>query len=142
MINFGWSVGDIAAAINILVKISKGLQETGGAASQFQQVVQDFEALKLVLEFIEDLNDNDAEFHIATALCSRSQSSQHVLGDFLAGVAKYETSLGYDPGSIWHHGVFRKTQWVLLMTKEVRKLQEALEPQMQSVNLLLHALQM
>lgn len=142
MLSFGWSAGDIAAAITILVKVTYGLKETGGAASQFQQVIKDFKALELALEYIEDLNPNDADFSIAQTLCTRSQSSQHVLNDFLASVAKYDKWLGCNSESKWHQGALRKTQWVLFMTKEVQKLQDIIEPQIQAINLLLQARQM
>ncbi len=136
------SAGDIAAAITILVKVAYGLRETGGAASQFQQVIKNFKALELALEYIEDLDPHDADFSIAQTLCIRSQSSQNVLNDFLASVAKYEKSLGCNPESKWHKGALRKTQWVLFTTKEVQKLQDTIEPQMQATNLLLQARQM
>ena len=138
----GWSAGDIAAAINLLIKITNGLKETGGAASQIQQVIQDFRALELVLEFIERLDPHDAEYPIAQALCARSQSSQNVLNNILSSVSRYNKLLRYDGGGKWHQNTLRKTEWSLFTAKEVRKLQDALEPQLQSVNLLLQARQM
>ena len=142
MVAFGWSIGDIAAATKILIPIANGLDEMRGAASQFQQVVRDFNALRTVVEFIEDLCPNDAEFSVAQALCARSQSSQHVLVDFLASVTKYDKSLGGDSGSKWHRGTLRKSQWALFMSKEVQKLQDVIGPQIQSIDLLLHARQL
>ena len=142
MIPFGWSAGHIATAISILVKIADGLKETGGAASQCRHIIHDLRALELVLDYIENLESQDADYSVAQALCARSQSSRNVLNNFLATVSKYERSLGYDEGSKWHSHILRKTQWTLFAAKEVRLLQEALLPQMQGINMLLHARQM
>jgi hypothetical protein len=53
---FGWSAGDIAKAIELLATIYKGLQETGGAASGYQQTTNLLKGLILTLQHLETLH--------------------------------------------------------------------------------------
>lgn len=48
--SFGWSAGDIVSTISVIAKISKGLKDTGGAASSYQHSIDFLNSVKTTLE--------------------------------------------------------------------------------------------
>lgn len=47
---FGFSAGDIVAAIELTIKIGKAIRETGGATTEYRLASQDIQFLRHVLE--------------------------------------------------------------------------------------------
>lgn len=135
---FGFSVGDFAGAIQLIVKVSKALKDSRGASHEYQSVVQELESLRAVFE------------HLASAGLSLSRDGPHgvsikahansilkTLSGFLEVISKFDRKLGMGAAERWHHGSARKAQWAVLYTKEVEKLRLAIGTQLQSLNLLL-----
>lgn len=46
---FGFSAGDIVAAIELTIKIGKAIRETGGATTEYRLASQDIQLLRQVL---------------------------------------------------------------------------------------------
>jgi hypothetical protein len=51
--SFGWSVGDILAAISLVIGIAESLHEVGGAKSDYQATIDSLEGLLSALKFID-----------------------------------------------------------------------------------------
>jgi hypothetical protein len=51
--SFGWSAGDIASAIALLVKVGKALKNSDGAASEYQDTVEFLKSLVKTLESVQ-----------------------------------------------------------------------------------------
>ncbi|CZR60026.1 uncharacterized protein PAC_09921 [Phialocephala subalpina] len=60
--SFGWSAGDIVSAISLITKVSKGLKDSGGAASSYQQCVDFLESIETTLEGVRHIVDANALF--------------------------------------------------------------------------------
>jgi hypothetical protein len=142
MASFGWSAGDIVAAIKVVATIISALKDAGGASRQYQQTVQDLEMLEIVLRHLENVKCNDPTFAQANAICARSQASQRALRDLLDGFQKFEKTLGSGAPTGWHRGAHRKVQWALFASKELNKLQASLGMQLQSTMFLLQCQQL
>ena len=52
---FGFSAGDIVAAIELTIKMGKAIRETGGATTEYRLASQDIQLLRQVLEITQAL---------------------------------------------------------------------------------------
>ena len=56
MATFGWSAGDLVQAISIVYKICKGLKDTGGASSEYQETAAFLHGLGMTLEKLRNID--------------------------------------------------------------------------------------
>jgi hypothetical protein len=54
MIAFGWSVGDIAVAVTLIVKVSKAFKDGSGAVADYDKTVAFLDNLKLSLDALKE----------------------------------------------------------------------------------------
>lgn len=142
MAAFGWSAGDIVAAIRVVTKVSSALQDAGGASEEYQHTIKDLESLEIVLQYLQHLKPEDANFAHVKAICARSQASQRALRDLLDGFHKFEKSMGGGTHHSWHRGAHRKAQWALFASNELNKFQVCISMQLQAIQLLLNCHQL
>lgn len=114
---FGWSAGDVVAAVKVVAKVVAALREADGASQQFQQTIRDLETLQLILQHLQTLKPTDSDFTRINAICAQSQTSQSALHNLLDDFQKFERSLGATAVKGWHRGAHRKTQWALFASK-------------------------
>jgi len=58
--SFGWSAGDIVSCISVIHKVSKGLRETGGAASSYQESAAFLSSVSVTLKGVETIINKNA----------------------------------------------------------------------------------
>ncbi|KAH7364658.1 hypothetical protein BKA65DRAFT_142867 [Rhexocercosporidium sp. MPI-PUGE-AT-0058] len=136
--SFGWSVGDLIAAINLLTKIGCALRDVGGASSEYQDATSFLGTLQVTLESLKSLYGIPIEARTTDNLLQQCEHIRVPLEAFLDGVnRRYDASLG----SSSHHSRLlsapRKIQWALHTSKKIRQLQERIAVPMAAVNMLL-----
>lgn len=57
---FGWSAGDIATSIKIIIRISEAFKEAGGAVSQFAETTAFLDAFVATLRHIKEYTNENA----------------------------------------------------------------------------------
>lgn len=128
--SFGWSVGDIAKAIEIIVQVGTALRETGGAASDYQDTVQFLNDLSLTLEGVRRCATQLPELTDAIAIQEQIDLVKPRVAEFTTNI---ELSFGHYLGlqtktasrvKLFFRGAHRKAQWALFVTKSVEKLRE------------------
>ncbi|ESZ94272.1 hypothetical protein SBOR_5340 [Sclerotinia borealis F-4128] len=126
MAGFGWSAGDLVAAISVAVKVSKALKDAGGAKEDYRESVAFLESLSVTLQVLHkyygaNLNQNDF-----SAVEAQMLLIQDPIDAFTKSVKlKYEPELGTQPRAGYRaglKGVSKKIQWALWMNKESERL--------------------
>jgi len=138
--SFGWSVGDIAAAITLAYNLIQALDTCDGSANEYREAVGFLVDLKRTLEPLETftaLNTyptyrDDIEKHVANI--------KGPVEEFLQTILKFEPSLGMKAAPGKHRGVARKIQWYLFISKKVLGLRKKIESHMRLIDTLLQRL--
>lgn len=126
MAGFGWSAGDLVAAISVVTKVCKALKDAGGAKEDYRESVSFLESLSVTLGLLHkyyeaNLNQNDL-----SDLKSQILLIQDPVDAFTKNVKlKYGPELGTQPGIGYRavvKGVPKKIKWALWMHKESERL--------------------
>ena len=137
---FGFSVGDFIAGINIAVDVIKACKETGGASSQYEGFLVEFEAYLALLRKLQDANvPTTAEINRLASSCERP------VQQFVTKIQKYRCSLTKPADShdfvqytAHHLRTFpRKAQWATVAKKSVEELRSGIGPQLSAIGLLI-----
>jgi hypothetical protein len=134
---FGWSAGDIAKAIELLATVYKGLQETGGASSGYQQISNLLKGLILTLEHLKNLQLTCTDPSLTSAIRTLTKAALDPIYEFVDEVAKYEPSLSPRPTSNKFTSGYRKAEYALRVPKRVAKLQADVDMKLQPIYLLM-----
>ena len=133
---FGFAVGDFISTIALIAKVSRALQTTGGAASDYQQVRIELDSLQRILQHLERLEPYGSNTNHVNAVRAIALACKVPLQNFLDNLEKFESSLGpFASNSLRSSG--RKVQYSLFLTKEVDKLRAFVGAKVISINLLL-----
>ena len=149
---FGFSIGDFISLIGMRVwlseflmltktdlirKISKALKQTGGACSEYQNVIIELKSLKHTLQHLEALEPTEDNLSHVNAIRGMALACQLPLRDFMTKLEKYENSLGPWAERSAFRGLTRKARWAVGFTEEVEKLGALVAAKQISINLLL-----
>lgn len=135
--SFGFSVGDFLAVGKLIKDTVSCLQETGGAQSQYQDLVRELEHVQQVLGHLDRLRVSGNSKNLDSIKYS-ALSCRVPLEDFLNKIhKKYDKSLG-----VWGRpGLFKITSkklcWGLGDGKEAARLQSYLTLHVGTINILL-----
>ena len=124
---FGFGVGDGIAVANLIASIVKCLRDTGGARSDYQELIRELESLENALNHVDRLKDPAADRIKCAALMCR-----YPLQEFLRKIEKYEGRIGLHAGS---HSVFPRLQWGLGKKGEIAKLRDYMNLHIGSINM-------
>lgn len=139
---FGFSVGDFAYAVKLILDVSRALKEAGGASAEFTDLCEDLDSLKQTLELLSTLKASGACPEHVSAISGMALSCQIPLNNFLLKIKKYEPALGKSSHHKPVRASCRKVQWALSMTDEVRRLRAVITGKVMSINLLLSTVNM
>jgi hypothetical protein len=112
--SFGWSAGDIASVITLLVKIGSALKESGGAATDYQEAIDFLSSIEKSLNGIKKLLDENADLTWGSELNEQVVHVKAAVERFRAKIDKYELSLGADSSRSTARKIPRKVQFALM----------------------------
>ena len=118
-------------------KISKALKKTGGASTEYQHAIIEFNALENVLRHLESMEPNEGNERHINAIRGMALACQLPLRDFLTKVEKYEASLGPFSSPQWYRGLPQKSKWIVTFGEEVEKMRALVAAKTVSISLLL-----
>lgn len=133
VMSFGWSVGDILGAISVITKISKGLKDSGGAASSYQQNVDFLDSVSTTLKGVSTVISKNAHLAWEDALTAQATRLKNAIDAFVFKAKKFEKSLASDSDRGKLKQAPRKVQWTLF-ADEVEKLKTDVERTMSVMN--------
>jgi hypothetical protein len=135
--SFGWSVGDIALALQIIYKVGSALKEAGGASSAYQEATTFLESLQSTLEHLRIFSSTTIDQSKALELQRQVSEIRSLVETFVEDIRKYEVALGGNSSMGRLRSAPRKVQWALQMQKRLKKLQDQVTAPMMTLSLLL-----
>ena len=140
VVPFGFSIGDFIDGINIAIDVIKACKDTGGASSQYERVLDEFETYLIILRKLQDPN-----VLASTEINRLASSCEQPVRQFLTKAEKYRCSLTKPTGSqdFVHHTTRnlrtfpRKAQWTVVAKKTVEELRLGIGPQLSAIGLLI-----
>lgn len=135
---FGFGVGDVIAIIELITKVGKALKDSDGAASEYEEVVQELESLRSILTHLGSLRFQEP---IGTSpslsLTRLILTCQHPLEGFLDRTARFQASLGASTHRNFLRTIPRKAQWGIFMDAEIPKLRSVVAAKVLQLQLVL-----
>ena len=138
--SFGWSAGDIAQAITLIVKVVKALDSADGAASDYREATTFLQGLKHTLEPLQTFVALGAYPAYKDEIRIHVESIREPVESFLASVAKFDQSLGPNAKSGHHRHISSKLQWRFVQSKAVEKLRSKIDKHLKVLETLLQRL--
>jgi hypothetical protein len=119
--SFGWSTGDIASAIAVLVKVGKALRNTDGATSEYQETVEFIKSLVKTLESIKTIFEQCPDLEWKDSLAEQAKAMNNAIEVFKKKIEKYDLSLGVESSRRKSKRIPREVQFALSAdVKELR----------------------
>jgi hypothetical protein len=135
---FGFSAGDFIAAAELTAKVIKALKETGGATSEFQNVLKELGSLHAILQHLQTLPVTESNLTYVNAVRALAQDCQKPLEDFLKQIEKCSL-LASGQGHKRVVSNLRKAQWAVFQSEEVPKLRAVVAAKIIQIQILLDA---
>jgi hypothetical protein len=136
--SFGWSVGDIVAALQLLNKVLPALKETGGASSEYQHVTNFLGVLTVTLQHLKTLQAAPLDPDLAKNLEQHCAVIQGPLTSFRERIrTRFERDLGLDSTRLKILTTGRKLQWALSTSKDVKVLEREIGGQLGAISIVL-----
>jgi hypothetical protein len=135
--SFGFSVGDFLTVAQLVCDITKSLRDSGGARSEYQELIRELETLNSALEHIDTLQRGSEQPAPLDSIKYAALSCRQPLEQFLGKIRKYGRSL-----DVWAKGgivqsAADKLKWTFGHKEEVKKLQNYLNLHVGVINMLL-----
>ena len=119
--SFGWSAGDVASAVAILIKVGKSLKNSDGAAKEYQDTAEFIQNLVKTLEGLKVFLEKNPEIECKDNLVEQADAMKHALEAFKKKIEKYDLSLGSATIRGKARRIPREIQFALLVdVKELR----------------------
>jgi hypothetical protein len=120
----------------LCAKVAKALKSSGGASSEYQNVIIELHGLQNVLARLAALEPTEGNINHVNAIRGMALACQLPLREFLSKLEKYETTMGpLATGTM--RSVGKKAKWAILMEKEVKKIRALVSAKVLSISLLL-----
>jgi hypothetical protein len=128
---FNVSVGDFICVINLIIEIIGALEQSHGAASQFQDLMGMFESLK------DAINETGSPDCNSDALAAALKRAEHSVERFLKKIEKYQPSLQVGGSRNKWRDAMRKIHWALYRKEDVNAFRAEISAHLNSIQLLL-----
>jgi hypothetical protein len=135
--SFGFSVGDFLTVGQLICDITKSLRDTGGAKSEYQELIRELETLKKALEHIDTLQLGCEPRATLDSIKYAALSCRQPLEGFLNKIRKYGRSLDIRSKRNIIKSAPDKLKWTFGHKEEIKKLQNYLSLHVGVINMLL-----
>jgi hypothetical protein len=140
--SFGWSAGDIVAAIQLVVKLAQSLEDSTGSSSQYREVIRELYALEKALVDAKNLQLEAEQHHKQVALFGAALQCRETIDEFMQKIGKYQPALRQGGSGSWVKDALRKMQWSLCIQKDVDVFRASLNAHTSAIGIMLQAIQM
>jgi hypothetical protein len=136
--SFGWSAGDIVAALKLLYQIGIALRDLGGASSEFQDTLSFLQTLSRTLQHLNALQATPLDTGIVENLREQCNHIRVPLTELLDDVGRrFGPTLGVNSTANSVFAAPWKIQWALSTSKKIKRLQDRIAVPMAAVGLML-----
>ncbi|KAF7191184.1 Multistep phosphorelay regulator 1 [Pseudocercospora fuligena] len=140
--SFGFSVGDFIAALELVGTVVASLRESGGAKSQFRELLQELYTLETALLKVKQLDFEEEQRAEFIALTQAACRCQVTITEFWKRTKKWQKHLGPGGESSTFPAAWMKVRWALFKSEEVARFKADIAAHSQSILVLLAAMQM
>lgn len=136
--SFGWSIGDLVAALGLLNQARVALSDAGGASARFREEVAFLKNMIATLEHLDVLPSGDLDPVLLADLQQHCRQIRGPLQDFLKDIQdRFVSRLGYKTS--WSNAASapRKLQWALSTSKKVKALRESISGSLDAIHIAL-----
>jgi hypothetical protein len=121
----------------LLKDIAVALKDTGGAATEYQNTLHELQRGAAILLEAQNVKDDGHNTGQVLAIRSLAGSASKTLEDGLKSITRFDGKLGVGALRGARHGMVSKIRWTTSMGKELKKLRQSLDVQVQSLTLLI-----
>jgi hypothetical protein len=138
--SFGWSVGDIVAAISLVNRIITCVGNIGGSREHFQELESELRGLSRALNEISELARKPDQISDIVALKFAACLCGDTLERFYERIKPFDASLGATApkGASRMNAVPRMVRWELLLKKDIPEFRSYLAAHVGSLTLRLN----
>jgi len=134
--SFGFSVGDFVAIGKLVADITSALQSTGGAKSEYQELIREFQALEAALRHLDRLEDGGTNSESVKSVKCAALHCRQPLADFLSKIKKYDKSLGiWSRSNVVGKAAADKLRWTFREKEDIKRLQTYLNIHVGTINM-------
>ncbi|KAI4159225.1 MAG: hypothetical protein LQ342_006745 [Letrouitia transgressa] len=116
-INFGFSVGDVIAVINVIRTSIRAFNETKGSSTTFQSLIQELHSLEDSLEAVEAVQAESLNGRRTDAIRRAVKRCHQCINVFVRDIAKYQPWLR--PKSTEIRATAGKIKWALCRNDDI-----------------------
>ena len=132
--SFGWSAGDIATAVELLIKVAVALNNSRGSVAKYQETSSYLVSLAAILEQLKGFAGD------LVTIQEDVQAVSVAVGDFLKVHSRFERSLSDVGPKDWVSSLRkspRKVQYAFTMESQVAELRNRIDTPLKSISLAL-----
>jgi len=138
--SFGWSAGDIAKVIELIVKIVQALDNANGAPADYREAVVFLVRIKHTLEPLQSFTVLEAYPAYKDEIRQCVENIKSPIESCLTLAARFKTSLGEQSHRGRHRNFGKKLDWRFSASKKVNRLRKSIEGQLTVLETLLNRL--
>lgn len=130
---FGWSAGDIASALKLLLVVGKAVKEACKASSEYEDTHKFLTTLQTTLQHIQAFDTAIIRFERIEELREQCRLLRLPLRSFLADVEKFEPFLVAGTKKRILLTTPRRLQWALVMPGKIKQLRYQIQAPVLSI---------
>lgn len=139
---FGFSAGDFVKALELVGTVIKALQESGGAGSDFRELVQELYTLESALLRVKRVELDEDQKSEGTALQQAASQCRRTIDNFYQKIQKYQPYLGMDGSGSRVKNGWMKIRWAVCKQDDVANFKASLRAHTSSIEILIATIQM
>jgi hypothetical protein len=130
--SFGWSVGDIAECILLLIKVGNALKDSGGSAAEYQDAVEFLKGVETTVQGVETILQKDPDLSFQADFREHATTLMTAVTRFREKTEGYDTSLGVNATTSGAKKTWKKIK--LLLFGHIEELKVAISYPQSVVN--------
>lgn len=111
--SFGWSAGDIAECVKVLVKIGNALKDSGGSKAEYQDAVKFLQGVEATVQGVEAIVQNHPDLKLGPTVEDHARNLFAAVTHFREKTERYDTSLGVNATASKAKKVWKEIQFAL-----------------------------
>jgi hypothetical protein len=143
--SFGFSAGDIAMAIKFTISVTNALNDTRGAAPEYQQAIEHWKQLLVAYQHLQHLHTRCLDPALLDEIRSLAALAEEPIHDYIKKIhADFGTAMPTNAGEsrLQVSKIFKKAKWALHSSAKDEKLRSQMSARLQTVQIKFEQLNM
>ena len=141
-VGFGFSAGDIIAALKLVDTVIDALRDSGEAGLAYRELVRELYSLETALLHVKRLDGADLPQAEVISLRQVAAQCHSTIDDFWKKVQQYQPHLGPSHSATPIKSGWMKIRWAICKKDDLTKFKANLAGHTEAINILLNAMAM